>query len=199
MNINDPRVVKTLRQIDAALLASIAARPFREVTVARLCGEALINKTTFYKYYTDKFDCLNRYLDRTLAEFREQLKVEFVLAAPERIDDPIYQESFLRMAEFMYRNRREYLILWHAEIDRQFYNEMSDTLYAEILRTASEAGDASERDPAHLELYSRLFAVHTMALMHWWFDYSDSVSAQDVLRLMTGNMAYGLFKTFKKR
>ena len=197
MNTHDPRVVKTLRHIDEALLASVEARPFREITIAMLCEHALINKTTFYKYYTDKYDCLNRYLDRLLADFREQLHVDFVLASPEKIDDPVYQESFSRVLDFMHRHKREYMILWHAEIERQFYNEMSDTLYDVILRTASGGKSFSPRELAHLELYSHLFAVHTMALFHWWFDHDDTVAAGDVLKLMTGNMTYGLFKTFK--
>ena len=199
MNKNDPRVIKTLRQIDASLLSNIAAHPFREITIAMLCSGALVNKTTFYKYYTDKYDCLNRYLDRTLAEFRAQLKVDFVLAAQEKIDDPVYQRSFQRVAEFMYERRREYLTLWHAEIGRPFYNEMCDTLYEAILSAAAGEGGASGKDWANIVLYSRLFSVHTMALFHWWFDFEDTVGLQDVLRLMTGNMAYGLFKTFKKK
>ena len=194
MNKSDPRVIKTLRQIDASLLSLVASRPFREITIAMLCDGALINKSTFYKYYTDKYDCLNRFLDRLLAEFRAQLKVDFVLAPPEEIDDAVYQEAFRRVAEFMYQRRREYVALWHAEIDRPFYNEMCDTLYDVILRTALSMGDG---DRARLELYSHLFAVHTMALFHWWFDHEDSVTIGEVQTLMTGNMASGLFKTFK--
>ena len=36
-----------------------------------------------------------------------------------------------------------------------------------------------------------------MALFHWWFDHEDSVTIGEVQTLMTGNMASGLFKTFK--
>lgn len=48
----DLRVVKTLKQIDTALLSCLADTPFEKITVEQLCRAALINRSTFYKYYT---------------------------------------------------------------------------------------------------------------------------------------------------
>ena len=198
MNTQDPRVAKTMKRIEDALLSSLAARPFRDVTISMLCSQAGINKTTFYKHFSDKYDCLNRFLDRRLEQFREQLNVDFVLAPAEKIDAPEYQRIFLEVAQFMYQRRRENLILWHAEIERQFYNEMCDAIYEAIFRAAARDTPGGGRERANLVLYARLFSVHTMALLHWWFDHEDIVTAQDVVRLMTGNMSYGLYKTFKE-
>ena len=36
-----------------------------------------------------------------------------------------------------------------------------------------------------------------MTLLHWWFQHDEDVTMGDVIRLMTDNMRYGFFKTFK--
>lgn len=43
----DLRVVKTLKQIDQALLESLSEMPFEKITVDQLCQTAIINRSTF--------------------------------------------------------------------------------------------------------------------------------------------------------
>ena len=70
MSKTDPRIIKTLRHIDEALLECLKENEFRKITVDMLCRKALINRSTFYKYYADKYELLNNYLDRVLSEQR---------------------------------------------------------------------------------------------------------------------------------
>lgn len=197
MNQKDPRVVRTLAQISNAVLANLERYPFRDITLIMICQEAKINKTTFYKHYRDKYDCLNQYLDAQMASFRRQLNAAFLMASPDTIDSPVYQEIFARLLRYIYAHRREYLVLWNAKIDRQIYDEMGDSIYNTLMQQIqiSHAFDAQPR--IHLELYARLFASHTMSLLHWWFSHQDEVTMDDVLRLMTDNMKDGFFKAFK--
>ena len=85
MPSTDLRVVKTLKQIDGALLSCLAEAPFEKITVDQLCRAALINRSTFYKYYTSKYDLMDRYLNRVLEGFRRQVDVAFVNASPDTI------------------------------------------------------------------------------------------------------------------
>ena len=139
MNKKDPRVLKTLGRISDAVLANLQKRPFREITLTMICQDAMINKTTFYKYYRDKYDYLNQYLDIRMEQFRRQLDAAFILASPENVDSPIYQEPFARLLRHIYEHKREYLILWKAGIDRQIYDEMRDAIYDTLLKKILEA------------------------------------------------------------
>ena len=51
MNRKDSHIVKTLRQINAALLDGISQYPFQKVTVDTICENVLINRSSFCKYY----------------------------------------------------------------------------------------------------------------------------------------------------
>ena len=75
MNRTDPRVIKTLHRIDESLLENLNHYDFPKITVEMLCNEAKINRSTFYKYYKDKYDLLNDYLNRP---FRSRLIKSFI-------------------------------------------------------------------------------------------------------------------------
>ena len=74
MTTKDLRIIKTLQQIDRALLELLNELPFQKITVQLLCERALINRSTFYKYYTDKYDLLDRYLNKILQEFKQRIQ-----------------------------------------------------------------------------------------------------------------------------
>ena len=74
MQSTDLRVVKTMKQIDHALLSCLSEEPFEKITVEQLCRAALINRSTFYKYYTSKYDLMERYLQRALHGFQRPVQ-----------------------------------------------------------------------------------------------------------------------------
>ncbi len=107
----DLRVVKTLKQIDQSLLECLADTPFEKITVEQLCRGALINRSSFYKYYTSKYDLMERYLNRALDSFRQQADVAFVNATPQTIQKLVYQKSFENTLKHLYRHKAEYTLL----------------------------------------------------------------------------------------
>ena len=200
MSKTDPRIIKTLRHIDEALLECLKEHEFRKITVDMLCRKALINRSTFYKYYADKYELLNNYLDRVLSEFsRAMATTDFILATPNTIANQRYIDNFRRSIDHIYDHRGIYKVLWQASIDRPIYQEMEDTIRRNILGTISSnpAGD-QQITPYHV-LYAELFASNLMTLVRWWLANETSVTRADVETLMTSNMKNGLFTTFKYR
>ena len=200
MSKTDPRIIKTLRHIDEALLECLKEHEFRKITVDMLCRKALINRSTFYKYYADKYELLNNYLDRVLSEFsRAMATTDFILATPNTIANQRYIDNFRRSIDHIYDHRGIYKVLWQASIDRPIYQEMEDIIRRNILGTISSnpAGD-QQITPYHV-LYAELFASNLMTLVRWWLANETSVTRADVETLMTSNMKNGLFTTFKYR
>ena len=50
---------RTERTIIAAMISLLEKKQFDKITVGDICDEALINHSTFYRYFTDKFDLLH--------------------------------------------------------------------------------------------------------------------------------------------
>ena len=100
MNKTDPRVIKTLHRIDEALLDNLKNHDFRKITVDTLCRSARINRSTFYKYYSDKYDLLDNFLNRILSEFSEAtISTGFILASPYYNTNEKFIQDFEKMIE----------------------------------------------------------------------------------------------------
>ena len=197
MSRNDPRVIKTLRQIDDALLTCLKTTSQQKLTVDMLCETALINRSTFYKYYLDKYDLLENYLERMLNEFKEQADCEFVTATADTIDDDHYISSFGNLLTFISDHREQYQTIWRADIDRNIYEEMTmvihHSIYEQMLHTVSD--DKKKR--AYCDYYAYLFSSNVMALVHWWFMNDTIISMRDARQIMAEIMRDGLFVAFK--
>lgn len=62
----DRRTVYTLNVIQQAFLKLIDQQPFAKVTVAQLCREADITRSTFYLHYSNLNEVLDAVLDQAL-------------------------------------------------------------------------------------------------------------------------------------
>ena len=192
----DPRIYKTLRNIDDALLASLKELPFRRITIDLLCKSAMINRSTFYKYYADKYALLDDFLSRALEEFRAAARADFVEADPSNVDDPFYTSLFRDCARFLYQNKERYRTLWNATMERNIYCEMVNVARDCILDKLRE--HQSESVSRYEQLYAQCFASNMLTLIRWWFDNEHQVTEDEVVEIMTGNMRHGLFSTFKQ-
>ena len=66
----DLRVIKTKNLIYNTLIELMKDKTFEEIKVSDICNKALINRSTFYSHYEDKYD--------VLVDFINSLKDEFV-------------------------------------------------------------------------------------------------------------------------
>lgn len=64
--MKDLRVEKTIALIDRVFLEVRAHNPLERVKVKDICDMAMINKSTFYRYYTDVFDLSDKVEERCL-------------------------------------------------------------------------------------------------------------------------------------
>ena len=198
MNKQDPRVIKTLRQIDEALLNSLKETSFEKITIEMICKKALINRSTFYKYYEDKYVLLSDFLDRTLSEFREYVKVDFVMATPYNIDGEIYQSIFRNLIQHVYSKKDTYLVLWHSNPNRNIWLEMTQIIQKRILETLNSTSLIKPENKIYLDLFATLFASNLMTELEWWLKNDSTITLEDLMRIMTRNMKHGIFKTFRE-
>ncbi len=197
MNQNDPRVIKTLKSIDNALLHYLKNTPFRQITLEMICLEAMINKSTFYKYYQDKYDLLDNFLSRTLEKFKNNINVDFILSDSEHIRDEIYTEAFRNFAQFMLEQKDIYTILWNAKIDRNIYLEMKATIHTLMIEKIDHHDIISKRKIHHIDLHLHLLASNVMSVFYWWFSHESSIPIDDVTHIMEGIMELGLFHSYR--
>ena len=55
----DLRVIKTKRLLYKSLSKLLKEKSFEQIKISDICNEALINRSTFYAHYNDKYELLN--------------------------------------------------------------------------------------------------------------------------------------------
>ena len=64
MNNNiDLRIIKTKNALYETLEELMKNKTFEEIKVSDICNKALINRSTFYSHYTDKYELLSEYIN----------------------------------------------------------------------------------------------------------------------------------------
>lgn len=197
----DLRVIKTLESIDNSLLENLKTTPFNKITVDAVCKKARINRTTFYKHYSDKFELMDSYMNRVLTEFKENNAIKFIDADPDHVNDEEFSKPFRNAVDFMIEKREIYEILWTAQTDRPVFDEMVDAIAESILkkRMASHPEIKTDSKKFFLAmLFANMFAHNFMVSIRWWFA-NDGIMEKDEFNDMFDDiMGSGIFEAFKK-
>ncbi len=75
--MNDLRVIKTHLAIQNALIELLDEKLFEKVQVQEIIEKALINRTTFYRYYSGESDLVGKLIKEVKAEYQDLLKKRF--------------------------------------------------------------------------------------------------------------------------
>ena len=188
---------RTKARICEALLSCLNIEPFRKITVKKIIETAGVNRSTFYKYFLDKYDLLDYYLEQVLNDFIAEKNYDFVKARKDEINNPVYSEYFRDSEEFIKKNSKIYKILWSSEIGSNLYEKMLEIQRTNILNTIISDPFYTEDKLPYAILYSNLFASNFMVTIRWWIEREDAINFAETSNLMKGNMEKGIFQTFR--
>ena len=73
MEKSDLRIIKSKRALYNALIHLMKKKTFEEIKVSDICNEALINRSTFYAHFEDKYSLLSSMLDNLKQQFINEL------------------------------------------------------------------------------------------------------------------------------
>ena len=138
----DIRVVKTIEGIRESFLCYPKEIGALHKTVKNITEKARINRSTFYKYYKDKYDLRDAYVDEIIADFIAHLDIAFLHMS--RITMESYYVDLRRCLKYFREKQSEYLTLWSCNLqERNVFEEMLDGGVAKLRR---EIGRASCRE-----------------------------------------------------
>jgi len=106
-NKKDLRVIKTENLLYATLIDLLKEKTFEEIKVSDICNKALINRSTFYAHYQDKYELV--------VGFISTLKDELAKAIKDNGSTFNTKEYYLEMIE---------MILTHIEEKKKIYQDI---------------------------------------------------------------------------
>lgn len=95
-NKMDLRIIKTNKALYTALLDLMKEKTFEEIKVSDICSKALVNRSTFYLHYNDKYELLVALIN--------ELKKNLLYDLKTNDNDINTKEYFLKMVEILINN-----------------------------------------------------------------------------------------------
>ena len=196
MSGEDLRIVKTKHAIYEAFLACLKEIDFLDISVKDITQRAVINRSTFYKHYRDKFDLRDQYVDSVIDHFLSHLDTDFV--AVTAVTDEAYFHRLRADLLAFYQKRDEYLTLWQHNLQsRNVYEEML-VCGAKKLEMVFENAPTISREKSPLfSFYAISFISRMLVSIRWWFTDGTWMDVDDFTHLMIQHMSKSLLGTLR--
>lgn len=163
MKQNDLRVIKTKKNIEASFIHLLGQKDFYKITIQDILDRALINRSTFYKHYTDKYQLAETLCNEVFNLLKTGVKERFDCSNVEdvlMVIKPLYQILSAR--------REEILALYTINTDKiHLYDDMNDFLKRSFYEQYEQYKIKNETSPDILGYLSALYAALVMTAIKW--------------------------------
>src|ERR1039458_397336 len=75
--VEDVRIIKNKRNIEAALIKLLQEKDYAHITIRDICDASLTSRSTFYSHYLDKYDLLEKIVQRYANIIEQQAEIRF--------------------------------------------------------------------------------------------------------------------------
>ncbi|MDU8924447.1 TetR/AcrR family transcriptional regulator [Pasteurellaceae bacterium LIM206] len=169
----DLRVIKTHKVIRQALVDLLNEKGFDEISVQDILNKALVNRTTFYRYYSGKVDLAGK-----MAADLQQL---FASKIRQRLESGNLELFYLQTLSQMFEVRHTILALWKIETPRlHLYRDMHQLSQQFIMNLLNRAN----ADPDYIHLQSTLFATMMLENVRYHFERDQQPNPRITLAKM---------------
>ncbi len=181
--VEDLRVRRTRKMLQEALIELTVEKGFAVVTVRDVTERAMVNRSTFYRHYLDKYDLLDQYMDEVYA----------LVATPEQPATNGELEEGPRGLINLLRHIQSfaafYRVMLGADGDARFiqrFRQMIEKRFRYLLTTADPDPEAPP-----LELRLSFISCADIGAILWWLEQEPHRSPEEVALLITPLMRAG--------
>lgn len=176
--VEDLRVRRTRKLIQQALIELTLEKGFSTLTVQDIADRAMVNRSTFYRYYLDKYDLLDQYMDY----------VHNLTPEDEFVSDKLHgnPDDVPKGPVNLFRHIQEY-----ADFYRVMLGPKGDPYFTQRLRQNTIkrfqyllANAPVEVDPngPPIDLRISYVAYAGVGAIVWWLDHLDEVTPEQLAR-----------------
>ena len=174
----DLRVTKTKRALATALFSLLERQSFQKITVADICQEALVGRSTFYVHFEDKYMLLRH----CLRVFKEQMTRQ--LQGGELYD--LLLNSLNQLKE----RHRVLLNLLGADQNKELLSMMEEHLMGDFVTLLEQRRQEGEEYAIPLALVAVFYAGGIASMNLAWMRSGFSIPAEELaqgqLQLLRG-------------
>lgn len=165
MNRNDMNSAATAQAITDSFFNSFVQNGFDGINIGKICEETHISRTTFYRYFNDKFDVLEK-------------TEEFLLRGTEGFSEKKLDDAdILAVLSFVKDNLFYYKVILGSDFSRRFMVKWSRQINEGFGKRLEEKGE----DPEGFNL--RVISGGFLAGISYWIEKEPDLDLQELVNL----------------
>lgn len=186
----DLRIIKTNLNIRNAFIQLLNEKSFDSITVQNILDRALINRSTFYKHYSDKYDLLESITKDFLDKFKSLIDVRFsnkedingLLKNMDKVYESFYEEKFTILA------------LWKVRTEKiDVYEDMQTTLKEKYI----EFANGYTKENSNIDYQACIFSSIVLTTLKFIMESNKIYTAHEIVQ-EEQNYIKIITNTFKK-
>lgn len=169
---------------------------FSQITVGKIADRAMINRSSFYRYYTDKYALRDSVIDAIVADFEEHMEVDFLhMDIENKAHTRVLEDCLTRLCD----QKRELEILWKQPLlGRNLFEEMMNAGANKVKSEIQRQPTISDEKKHYADWYARLLVNNFLVTVRWWFSHTDELSPKQITTMMKRHMLCGTIPTLKE-
>lgn len=166
---------------------------FTQITIGKISDQAMINRSTFYRYFSDKYILRDTIVADIVKDFADHMEVDFLHMDIKNKDHTKTLEYSL---SHLCTKKRELELLWNQPtLGRNVFDEMIDADASKVENEIKNHKTITPEKKALADWYAKLLVNNYLVTVRWWFAHSDTVSASQITEMMERHMISGTVST----
>jgi len=186
----DRRIKYTKQIIKDTFIDLLSDKEINKVTVSEICKLADINRATFYRYYLDVFDLLDKIEEEFVTELREAYAV---------FDNDDYELSHYAKAllEICLENRKLVKILFNTKNNIDFMIDVLEEAYSRCKeKWYKDNSNLDEKDANYAAVYIFNGAI---GIVNYWVQNDFYEDVDEVAKIIQDMSYYGIKRFIYKK
>lgn len=154
----DRRIQKTKAAIAAALMSLLEEKDFSHISINDIAERANVNRGTIYFHYEDKYDLLNKLMDKKLKELKETCQSIDLNFSPQKLE-----VDFCTVYRFFDENYRFFKLMLDSGAPARFQEKFKALLLNEMQRN-----DGFHSKDIDKEFLLQFKASALSGVIEWW-------------------------------
>ena len=180
--VDDLRVRRTRLMLQEALMALTVEKGFAAITVRDITERAMVNRSTFYRHYLDKYDLLETYTDELYATIYAN-------------EDPMHEDipgqapvGLIRFLEHIYSYRDFYRVMLGANGDARFIQHFRQNIENRMRYLLEMSGSEIDQSGPPLGMRLTYISCADIGAILWWLE-NEPERTPEQFALILGEMS----------
>ena len=179
MKNEDLRIIKTKKALCNSLLDLMKEKTFEEIKVSDICNKALINRSTFYAHFEDKYDLFSFYIEDLKTSLTEELKKNNSIKSPK----DYYMGLIKILLDHIEEKKESYLAIIINNRNSIVTDILYDTIDKDIIYNLNKINDNKKDIPNKIIASFYLGAALSVGIT--WLKNLNKYKKEDIINYLS--------------